>query len=125
MRFSQSNRFKFTGRHIEAKVFFKDASIQYVKNKLYEYNKNDVAVLGYVLLKDPGCQYSTSALFRIIRPRYQIAYKDKYGKIYYSENTYDTFKQATSVLGKMIFNKELPETRKYYVETISYLDEEI
>lgn len=125
MRFSQSNRFKFTGRHIEAKVFFKDASIQYVKNKLYEYNKNDVAVLDYVLLKDPGCQYSTSALFRIIRPRYQIAYKDKYGKIYYSENTYDTFKQATSVLGKMIFNKELPETRKYYVETISYLDEEI
>lgn len=125
MRFSQSNRFKFTGRHIEAKVFFKDANIQYVKNKLYEYNKNDVAVLDYVLLKDPGCQYSTSALFRIIRPRYQIAYKDKYGKIYYSENTYDTFKQATSVLGKMIFNKELPETRKYYVETISYLDEEI
>lgn len=125
MRFSQSNRFKFTGRHIEAKVFFKDASIQYVKNKLYEYNKNDVAVLDYVLLKDPGCQYSTSALFRIIRPRYQIAYKDKYGKIYYSENTYDTFKQATSVFGKMIFNKELPETRKYYVETISYLDEEI
>lgn len=125
MRFSQSNRFKFTGRHIEAKVSFKDASIQYVKNKLYEYNKNNVAVLDYVLLKDPGCQYSTSALFRIIRPRYQIAYKDKYGKIYYSENTYDTFKQATSVLGKMIFNKELPETRKYYVETISYLDEEI
>jgi hypothetical protein len=106
-------------------AFFKDASIQYVKNKLYEYNKNNVAVLDYVLLKDPGCQYSTSALFRIIRPRYQIAYKDKYGKIYYSENTYDTFKQATSVLGKMIFNKELPETRKYYVETISYLDEEI
>lgn len=125
MRFSPSNKFKFTRRHIEAKVFFKDASIQYVKNKLYEYNKNNVAVLDYVLLKDPGCQYSTSALFRIIRPRYQIAYKDKYGKIYYSENTYDTFKQATSVLGKMIFNKELPETRKYYVETISYLDEEI
>ena len=125
MRFSPSNKFKFTRCHIEAKGFFKDASIQYVKNKLYEYNKNNVAVLDYVLLKDPGCQYSTSALFRIIRPRYQIAYKDKYGKIYYSENTYDTFKQATSVLGKMIFNKELPETRKYYVETISYLDEEI
>lgn len=125
MRFSQSNRFKFTRRNIEAKVFFKDASIQYVKNKLYEYNKNNVAVLDYVLLKDPGCKYSTSALFRIIRPRYQIAYKDKYGKVYYSENTYDTFKQATSVLGKMIFNKELPEARKYYVETISYLDEEI
>lgn len=125
MRFSQSNKFKFTGRHIEAKVFFKDASIQYVKNKLYEYNKNNVAVLDYVLLKDPGCQYSTSALFRIIRPRYQIAYKDKYGKIYYSENTYETFKQATSALGKMIFNKELPETHGYYVETISYLDEQI
>ena len=125
MRFSPSNKFKFTRRNIVDEAFFKDASIQYVKNKLYEYNKNNVAVLDYVLLKDPGCQYSTSALFRIIRPRYQIAYKDKYGKIYYSENTYDTFKQATSVLGKMIFNKELPETRKYYVETISYLDEEI
>lgn len=125
MRFSQSNKFKFTGRHIEAKVFFKDASIQYVKNKLYEYNKNNVAVLDYVLLKDPGCQYSTSALFRIIRPRYQIAYKDKYGKIYYSENSYETFKQATLALGAMTFNKELPETHEYYVETISYLDEQI
>lgn len=125
MRFSQSNKFKFTGRHIEAKVFFKDASIQYVKNKLYEYNKNNVAVLDYVLLKDPGCQYSTSALFRIIRPRYQIAYKDKYGKVYYSENSYETFKQAASALGAMTFSKELPETHGYYVETISYLDEQI
>lgn len=125
MRFSPSNKFKFTRRHIEAKGFFKDASIQYIKNKLYEYNKNNVAVLDYVLLKDPGCQYSTSALFRIIRPRYQIAYKDKYGKIYYSENTYETFKQATSALGAMTFNKELSETHGYYVETVSYLDEQI
>lgn len=125
MRFSPSNKFKFAMRHIEAKVFFKDASIQYVKNKLYEYNKNNVAVLDYVLLKDPGCQYSTSALFRIIRLRYQIAYKDKYGKIYYSENTYETFKQATSALGAMTFNKELSETHGYYVETVSYLDEQI
>lgn len=125
MRFSPSNKFKFTRRHIEAKVFFKDASIQYVKNKLYEYNKNNVAVLDYVLLKDPGCQYSTSALFRIIRPRYQIAYKDKYRKVYYSENTYETFKQATSALGAMTFNKELSETHGYYVETVSYLDEQI
>lgn len=37
--------------------FFKDASIQYVKNKLYEYNKNNVAVLDYVLLKDPGYEF--------------------------------------------------------------------
>lgn len=125
MRFSRSNKFKFTGRHIEAKVFFKDASIQYVKNKLYEYNKNNVAVLDYVLLKDPGCQYSTSALFRIIRPRYQIAYKDKYGKVYYGENSYETFKQAASALGAMTFNKELSETHDYYVETVSYLDEQI
>lgn len=125
MRFSPINKFKFTRRHIEAKVFFKDASIQYVKSKLYEYNKNNVAVLDYVLLKDPGCQYSTSALFRIIRPRYQIAYKDKYGKIYYSENSYETFKQATSALGAMTFNKELSETHDYYVETVSYLDEQI
>lgn len=125
MRFSHSNKFKFTGRHIEAKVFFKDASIQYVKNKLYEYNKNNVAVLDYVLLKDPGCQYSTSALFRIIRPRYQIAYKDKYGKIYYSENAYETFKQASSALAELMVNKELPDTQEYYIETISYLDEEI
>lgn len=49
MRFSPSNKFKFTRRHIEAKGFFKDASIQYVKNKLYKYNKNNVAVLDYVL----------------------------------------------------------------------------
>lgn len=125
MRFSQSNKFKFTRRNIVDEAFFKDASIQYVKNKLYEYNKNNVAVLDYVLLKDPSCQYSTSALFRIIRPRYQIAYKDKYGKIYYSENTYETFKQATSALGAMTFNKELSETHGYYVETISYLDEQI
>lgn len=125
MRFSQINRFKFTRRNIVDEAFFKDASIQYVKNKLYEYNKNNVAVLDYVLLKDPGCQYSTSALFRIIRPRYQIAYKDKYGKIYYSENAYETFTQATSALGTMTFNKELPETHEYYVETISYLDEQI
>lgn len=125
MRFSQSNKFKFTGRHIETKVFYRDADIQYVKSKLYEYNKNNVAVLDYVLLKNLGCQYSTSALFRIIRPRYQIAYKDKYGKVYYSENTYETFKQATSALGAMTFNKELPETHEYYVETISYLDEQI
>lgn len=115
MRFSQSNRFKFTRRNIETKVFYRDADIQYVKNRLYEYNKNNVAVLDYVLLKDPGCQYSTSALFRIIRPRYQIAYKDKYGKIYYSENTYETFKQATSAFGVMTFNKELSETHGYYV----------
>ena len=125
MRFSQINRFKFTRRNIVDEAFFKDASIQYVKNKLYEYNKNNVAVLDYVLLKDPGCQYSTSALFRIIRPRYQIAYKDKYGKIYYSENAYETFKQATSALGAMTFNKELSETHGYYVETVSYLDEQI
>ena len=77
------------------------------------------------IIKDPGCQYSTSALFRIIRPRYQIAYKDKYGKIYYSENSYETFKQATSALGAMTFNKELPDSHEYYVETISYLDEQI
>lgn len=38
MRFSPSNKFKFTRRHIEAKVFFKDASIQYVKNKLIIIN---------------------------------------------------------------------------------------
>ena len=101
MRFSPINKFKFTRRHYRGISFFKDASIQYVKSKLYEYNKNNVAVLDYVLLKDPGCQYSTSALFRIIRPRYQIAYKDKYGKIYYSENSYETFKQATSALGAM------------------------
>lgn len=125
MRFSPSNKFKFTRRNIVDEAFFKDASIQYVKNKLYEYNKNNVAVLDYVLLKDPGCQYSTSALFRIIRPRYQIAYKDKYGKIYYSENSYETFKQATSALGAMTFNKELSETHGYYVETVSYLDEQI
>lgn len=125
MRFSPSNKFKFTRRNIVDEAFFKDASIQYVKNKLYEYNKNNVAVLDYVLLKDPGCQYSTSALFRIIRPRYQIAYKDKYGKIYYSENSYETFKRATSALGAMTFNKELSETHDYYVETVSYLDEQI
>lgn len=125
MRFSPSNKFKFTRRNIVDEAFFKDASIQYVKNKLYEYNKNNVAVLDYVLLKDPGSQYSTSALFRIIRPKYQIAYKDKYEKIYYSENAYETFKQATSALGAMTFNKELSETHGYYVETVSYLDEEI
>lgn len=125
MRFSPSNKFKFTRRHIGAKVFFKDASIQYVKNKLYEYNKNNVAVLDYAIAKDYGYQYNASALFRIIRPRYQIAYKDKYGKVYYSENSYETFKQATSALGAMTFNNELPDSHEYYVETISYLDEEI
>lgn len=125
MRFSQSNRFKFTRRNIETKVFYRDADIQYVKNRLYEYNKNNVAVLDYAIAKDYGYQYNASALFRIIRPRYQIAYKDKYGKVYYSENSYETFKQATSALGAMTFNKELSETHGYYVETVSYLDEQI
>lgn len=123
MRFSQSNRFKFTRRNIETNAFYDCADIQYVKNKLYEYNKNNVAVLDFI--QEASYNYKYSALFRIIRPKYQIAYKDKYGKIYYSENSYETFKQATSALGAMTFNKELPETHEYYVETISYLDEQI
>lgn len=125
MRFSPSNRFKFTRRHIETKDFYGEIGPEYVKTKLYEFNKNNVAVYDYTRLKDPNYNYKFSLLFRIIRPRYQIAYKDKYGKIYYGENVYETFKQATSALAAMTFNQELPETHNYYVETISYLDEEI
>lgn len=124
VRFSPFNKFKFTGRHIETETFYKNADIQYAKNKLYEYNKNNIAVWDYVIAKDQG-YYSASVLFRIIKPRYQIAYKGEGGKIYYSENAYETFKQAISALGAMTFNKELSETHGYYVETVSYLDEQI
>ena len=125
MRFSPSNKFKFTMRHIEAKVFYNDMDLQFVENKICEFNKNNVAVWDYEIAKDQNYPYYYSVLFRIIRPRYQIAYKDKYGKIYYSENVYETFKQARSALSAMTFNHELPEVHEYYVETISYLDETI
>lgn len=124
MRFSQSNRFKFTRRNIVDEAFYKNADIQYVENKLYEYNKNNIAVCDYAVAKDQG-YYSASVLFRIIKPRYQIAYKDKYGKVYYSENAYETFKQTRLALDKMLLDKKLPDTHEYYVETISYLDEQI
>ena len=125
MRFSPSNRFKFTGRHIETKVFYKDVDMQFAENKIYEYNNNNIMVYDYMIAKDQDYPYYYSALFRIIKPRYQIAYGDKYGKIYYSETVYDTLSQAMSALDAMIFNKELPETHEYYVATISYLDEQI
>lgn len=125
MRFNQSNRFKFTRRNIVNESFYYNADIHFIKEKLYEYNSNDVAVHDYIVLHDKGYESSFSVLFRIIKPRYQIAYKDKYGKVYYGEKTYKTFKQAQSAIGAMIFNKELPETHAYYVETIFYLDEQI
>lgn len=125
MRFSPSNRFKFTMRHIETKIFYENVAMLFAKDKINEYNKNNTAVYDYIMLKDPHYAYKHSVLFRIIRPRYQIAYKDKYGKIYYGENVYETFKQASSALAEMTVNRELPETHKYYVETISYLDEEL
>lgn len=125
MRFSPSNKFKFTRRHIETKDFYGEIGTEYIKTKLYEFNKNNVAVYDYTRLKDPNYNYKFSLLFRIIRPRYQIVYNDKYGKIYYGENVYETFKQASSALAEMIVNKELPDTQEYYIETISYLDEEI
>lgn len=124
MRFSPFNKFKFTGRHIETETFYKNADIQYAKNKLYEYNKNNIAVWDYVIAKDQG-YYSASVLFRIIKPRYQIAYKGEGGKIYYAEDVYNTFKQARLALDKILLNKELPDNREYYIETISYLDEQI
>lgn len=123
MRFSPNNRFKFTRRHIEIKDFYDNINAEDIKTKFYEFNRHNVAVLDYVLSKDLNYQFLL--IFRIIRPRYQIAYKDKYGKIYYSENVYETFKQARLALEAMTFNSELSDDHNYYVEIISYLDEEI
>ena len=125
MRFSPSNKFKFTGRHIETEAVYRHADIQYIKNKLYMYNKNNIAVYDYLIAKDQGYQYGASVLFRIIKPRYQIAYKGEGDKIYYAENVFTTFKQARLALDKMLLDKELLDTREYYVEIISYLDEQI
>lgn len=125
MRFSQGNRFKFTGRHIETEAFYSDADVAYAEDKLYEYNKNNIAVYDYVVAKDQGCYDNASVLLRIIKPRYQIAYKDEGDKIYYAEDVYNTFKQARLSLDKMLLDKELLDTREYYVKTISYLDEQI
>lgn len=124
MRFSQGNRFKFTGRHIETKAFYGFADVHYVEDKIYTYNKNNIAVYDYMVAKNLTGS-SRSVLFRIIKPRYQIAYKDYRGTIYYAEDVYNTFKQAQLTLDKMLFNKELPDTHEYYVEIISYLDKQI
>lgn len=122
MRFSQCNRFKFTRRNIVDEAFYGDADISFIKEKLYEYNKNNVAVYDYTVIK--GQSYpSVSVLFRIIKPRYQIAYKGKGGKVYYSETAYRMVDYANEACD--LLNKNESDTREYYVETISYLDEKI
>lgn len=122
MRFSQSNRFKFTCRNIVNETFYYNANIHFVKKKLYEYNKNEVAVYDYIVLQDKHLS-SFSSLFRIIKPRYQIAYKDKYGKVYYGEKAYRAIYLAKDTCD--LLNKKETDNREYYVETISYLDEQI
>lgn len=122
MRFSQGNKFKFTRRNIINETFYYNADIHFVKEKLYEYNKNDVAVYDYIVLQDKHLS-SFSALFRIIKPRYQIAYKDKYGKVYYSEKVWRAIYLANDACD--LLNKNESDNREYYVETISYLDEQI
>lgn len=122
MRFSPSNKFKFTRRNIVNESFYYNADIHFIKDKLYEYNRNDVAVYDYIVLQDKHLS-SFSALFRIIKPRYQIAYKDKYGKLYYGEKAYRAMYLAKEACD--LLNKKETDSHEYYVETISYLDEEI
>lgn len=123
MRFSPSNRFKFTYRNIVDETFHYGADIHFIKEKLYEYNRNNVAVYDYMVLPDKCRQNGSSVLFRIIKPRYQIAYKTDNGRIYYSEKVYRAIYLAKDACD--LLNKKETGSREYYVETISYLDEEI